>query len=370
MNALSQLFSNYQLGAFTLPNRLIMAPLTRGRAGQDRIPNELMVEYYAQRASAGLIITEATNISETAAGWLNSPGIHNDAQVKGWQKVTEAVHNQGGRIYLQLWHCGRASHQDFQPHGETPVSSSAIAAVGDVIVAVGEAHTANGKKPYPVPRALEISEIPGLVQDYVAATRRAQEAGFDGVEIHSANGYLLDQFLRDGVNQRTDAYGGSVANRSRLLLEVTEAVIKAWSADQVGVRLSPTNGFNDMRDSDPIATFTAVARSLNDFNLAYLHVMEALPGHPFAGPGERVTPHIRQAYQGTLMINGGYDGVTGEAAIANQEADLIAYGVPFLTNPDLTERIKHNAPLNPPDFDTFYTPGAKGYTDYPLLAAS
>ncbi len=362
MNA-TKLFSTYQLGALTLPNRLIMAPLTRGRAGQDRIPNQLMAEHYAQRASAGLIIAEATNISETAAGWNESPGIHNDAQVQGWQKVTAAVHNQGGRIYLQLWHCGRASHQDFQPNGQTPVSSSPIAAVGD-------AHTPQGKKPYPVPRALDISEISGLVQDYVTATHRAQEAGFDGVEIHSANGYLLDQFLRDGVNQRTDEYGGSPENRSRLLCEVTEAVVKAWSADRVGVRLSPTSGFNDMRDSDPIATFTTAARSLNAFNLAYLHIMEALPGHMLAGPGERVTPHIRQAYQGTLMINGGYDAVTGEAAIANNEADLIAYGIPFLANPDFTERIKRNAPLNPPDFATLYTPGAKGYNDYPILAVS
>jgi N-ethylmaleimide reductase len=362
MNA-TKLFSTYQLGALALPNRLIMAPLTRGRAGKDRIPNELMAEHYAQRASAGLIIAEATNISETAAGWNESPGIHNDAQVQGWQKVTEAVHNQGGRIYLQLWHCGRASHPDFQPNGETPVSSSAITAVGD-------AHTAQGKKPYPVPRALDISEIPGLIQDYVTATQRAQAAGFDGVEIHSANGYLLDQFLRDGVNQRTDAYGGNAENRSRLLREVTEAVVKAWSADRVGVRLSPTSGFNDMRDSDPITTFTTAARSLNAFNLAYLHIMEALPGHMLAGPGERVTPHIRQAYQGTLMINGGYDAVTGEAAIVNNEADLIAYGIPFLANPDFTERVKLKAPLNPPDFDTLYTPGAKGYNDYPVLAAS
>jgi N-ethylmaleimide reductase len=361
MNAMPKLFSTYQLGALTLPNRLIMAPLTRDRAGQDRIPNELMAEHYAQRASAGLIIAEATNISEVAAGWNESPGIHNDAQVQGWQKVTTAVHNKGGRIYLQLWHCGRASHPDFQPHGGLPVSASAIAAVGD-------AHTPLGKKPYPVPRALDISEIPGLVQDYVAATHRAQAAGFDGVEIHSANGYLLDQFLRDGVNQRTDAYGGSAENRSRLLREVTEAVVKAWSADRVGVRLSPTSGFNDMRDSDPITTFTTAARSLNAFNLAYLHIMEALPGHMLAGPGERVTPHIRQVYQGTLMINGGYNRTTGEAAIANNEADLIAYGIPFLANPDLTERIKHNAPLNSPDFDTLYTPGAKGYNDYPLLA--
>jgi N-ethylmaleimide reductase len=362
MNA-TKLFSTYQLGAITLPNRLIMAPLTRGRAGKDRIPNELMAEHYAQRAGAGLIIAEATNISETAAGWNESPGIHNEAQVKGWQKVTEAVHDQGGRIYLQLWHCGRASHPDFQPNGKTPVSSSAIAAVGD-------AHTPQGKKPYPVPRALDISEIPSLIQDYVTATRRAQASGFDGVEIHSANGYLLDQFLRDGVNQRTDTYGGSAANRSRLLCEVTEAVVQAWSADRVGVRLSPTSGFNDMRDSDPIATFTTAARSLNAFNLAYLHIMEALPGHMLAGPGERVTPHIRQVYQGNLMINGGYDAVTGEAAIANNEADLVAYGIPFLANPDFTERVKQNAPLNPPDFDTLYTPGAKGYNDYPTLTAS
>jgi N-ethylmaleimide reductase len=363
MNPLPKLFSTYQLGALNLPNRLIMAPLTRGRAGQERIPNELMAEYYAQRASAGLIIAEATNISETAAGWNESPGIHNEEQVHGWQKVTEAVHRQGGRIYLQLWHCGRASHPDFQPNGETPVSSSAIAAVGD-------AHTAQGKKPYPVPRALDITEIPALIQDYVNATKRAQAAGFDGVEIHSANGYLLDQFLRDGVNQRTDAYGGNAENRSRLLVEVTNAVVNAWSANRVGVRLSPTSGFNDMRDSDPITTFTTAARSLNAFNLAYLHVMEALPGHMLAGPGERVTPHIRQVYQGTLMINGGYDGVSGEKAIVNNEADLIAYGIPFLTNPDLPARLKINASLNSPDFDTFYTPGAKGYTDYPFLAAA
>ncbi len=363
LTTVSPLFSAYQLGALTLPNRLIMAPLTRGRAGQARIPNALMAEYYAQRASAGLIIAEATQISEQAAGWNESPGIHTDAQVAGWQQVTAAVHQAGGRIFLQLWHMGRASHPDFQPGGALPVSASAIAAQGD-------AHTPTGKKPYVTPRALDLAEIPGVVQQYVAATQRAQAAGFDGVEIHAANGYLIDQFLRDGSNQRTDAYGGSAANRARFLLEVTEAVVNAWSADRVGVRLSPTNPFNDMRDSDPVQTFTTVAAALNPFQLAYLHVLEALPGHFLAAPdGERVAPHIRQVYNGTLMLNGGYDAASGAAAIANNAADLIAYGIPFIANPDLPERIRRNAPLNPADMATFYTPGAQGYTDYPALPA-
>jgi N-ethylmaleimide reductase len=361
MNASNDLLSTYQLGRLKLSNRLIMAPLTRGRAGQERIPNGLMAEYYTQRASAGLIISEATQISEQGAGWNESPGIHTAAQVKGWQHVTESVHKAGGRIFLQLWHMGRASHPDFQPQGALPVSASAIAAVG-------EAHTPTGKKPYVTPRALELDEIPGVVQDYAEATRRAQAAGFDGVEIHAANGYLIDQFLRDGSNHRTDAYGGSVENRARFLLEVTEAVAEAWSADRVGVRISPTNPYNDMRDSNPVATFTTIAQALNPFELAYLHVLEALPGHVLAGgEGERVAPHIRQAYQGTLMLNGGYDAATGQAAIAQGEADLIAYGVPFIANPDLPERIRLNAALNPPDPATFYTSGAQGYTDYPAL---
>jgi N-ethylmaleimide reductase len=357
----THLLSSYKLGSLAIPNRLIMAPLTRGRAGQERLPNALMAEYYVQRASAGLIISEATQISEQGAGWNETPGIHTHEQVKGWRSITEAIHNAGGHIFLQLWHTGRASHPDFQPGGALPVSASAIAAQG-------EAHTPKGKKTYVTPRALELDEIPGVVQQYTEATKHAQDAGFDGVEIHAANGYLIDQFLRDGSNQRTDAYGGSVENRVRFLLEVTEAVCQAWEADQVGVRLSPTNPFNDMRDRDPITTFTHAAKALNQFGLAYLHILEALPGHFLAGDGERVTPYLRKAFQGPLILNGGYDAKTGEAAISNGEADLIAYGIPFIANPDLLERFRQDAALNPPDPATFYTPGTKGYIDYPALA--
>ncbi|WNZ25809.1 alkene reductase [Leptolyngbya sp. NK1-12] len=360
--SLEQLFSPLQVGAIHLPNRIVMAPLTRGRAGAERIPNDLMLEYYALRAGAGLIITEATQISEQAAGWDQSPGIHTDAQVQGWQKITEAVHRQGGRIVLQLWHTGRASHPDFQPGGELPVSASAIAING-------YSHTPKGKKPYLAPRPLQLDEIPGVVQQYATATRRAQDAGFDGVEIHAANGYLIDQFLKDGVNQRTDAYGGSIANRARFLLEVTEAVVNAWSSDRVGIKLSPSNhGYNDMRDSDPKATFTYVAEALNAFNLAFLDVFEPLPGHELAAEDDRYTPVIREAYNGVLVVGGGYDAELGEAAISNGEADLIAYGVPFIANPDLVERFRLGAALNSPDPTTFHARGEKGYLDYPLLA--
>jgi N-ethylmaleimide reductase len=357
----NSLFEPIQVGAIELRNRMVMAPLTRARAGVERIPNALMVEYYRQRASAGLIISEATHVSAQGIGWVETPGIHTDAQVQGWRHVTEAVHQEGGKIYLQLWHTGRASHPDFQVGGALPVSASAIAPIGD-------AHTPLGKKPYVTPRALETDEIPGVVQTYADATRRAQDAGFDGVEIHAANGYLIDQFLRDGSNHRTDGYGGSIANRLRFLQEVTEAVVAAWSANRVGVRLSPTNPFNDMKDSSSVATFSAAAELLNRYGLAYLHVLEALPGHFLAGEGEFVTPHLRQIFDGPLMVNGGYGRETGAEAIAQGEADLIAYGVPFIANPDLPERFRHNAPLNPPDPTTFYAPGQKGYTDYPDLA--
>lgn len=357
------LFTPIQVGALTLPNRIIMAPLTRARAGVERLPNTLMKEYYVQRATAGLIISEATQISEQGSGWVETPGIHTTEQVKGWQTITEAVHAAGGRMFLQLWHMGRASHPDFQPNGAMPVSASAVRPQGD-------AHTPNGKKPFATPRSLELEEISGVVQQYVNATRRAQEAGFDGVEIHGANGYLIDQFLRDGSNQRTDAYGGSIANRSRFLLEVTEAVVNAWSSDRVGVRLSPTNPYNDMRDSDPIATFSYVSGALNPFNLAYLHILEGLPGHVMALEGSAaVAPYIRQEFNGVLMLNGGYDLEKGNHAIAQGAANLIAYGVPFIANPDLVERFREQAPLNPPDQATFYAPGAKGYTDYPVLQA-
>lgn len=358
--SISSLFEPIRLGAIDLRNRMVMAPLTRGRSGPDRIPNALMAEYYQQRASAGLIITEATQVSEQAAGWAETPGIYSEAQIQAWQQVTDAVHQQGGKIVLQLWHTGRASHPDFQVNGALPISASAIPPVGEI-------HTPQGKKPFVTPRAVSLEEIPGIVQDFAQATRNARQAGFDGVEIHAANGYLIDQFLRDGTNQRQDAYGGTIENRARFLLEVTEAVVNAWSADHIGVRLSPTNAFNDMRDSNPIATFTYAAQALNTYNLAYLHLLEALPGHLLAVEGERVSPYIRKVYQGPLIINGGYDAASGAAAIANQDADLVAYGIPFIANPDLPERFAQQAPLNEPDTATFYTQGAKGYTDYPFL---
>jgi N-ethylmaleimide reductase len=356
------LFAPIKLGKIELSNRMVMAPLTRGRAGAERIPNALMQEYYAQRATAGLIISEATLISEQAAGWVNAPGIHTEAQIQGWKLISDAVHSHDGKIYLQLWHMGRASHPDFQPNGILPVSASAIAISGDI-------RTPLGKKPHLAPRALETSEIAGIVQDYVTAAKNAIAAGFDGVEIHGANGYLIDQFLRDGCNQRTDEYGGSIENRARFLLEVTAAVVDALGSDRVGLRLSPTGQFNDMSDRDPVALFTYVCEQLNAFNLSYLHILEALPniGHPMAVEGERVSPYLRKAFKGLFMVNGGYDRVSGEEAIANGEADLIAYGVPFIANPDLVERFRIGADLNTPDQSTFYTADAKGYTDYPSL---
>lgn len=358
---MNSLFKPLPVGALTLPNRIVMAPLTRGRAGDSRVPNDMMVEYYRQRAGAGLIISEATLISPQGAGWVGAPGIYEPAQIEGWKRVTAAVHEAGGRIVLQLWHMGRASHPDFHG-GALHVAPSAIAIRGEGI------RTPLGKKPHETPRALETAEIPGIVQQYATATRNAREAGFDGVEIHGANGYLIDQFLRDGSNQRTDEYGGSVANRARFLLEVTEAVVNAWEPGRVGLRLSPTNEYNDQRDSDPIVTFGYAAQQLNRFNLAYLHVLEALPGHMLAAPGPRVTPTIRHAYRGVLMLNGGYTAELAAEAIDRGETDLVSFGVPFISNPDLVERYRTGAPLNPPDVTTFYTDGTEGYTDYPALA--
>ncbi len=359
MNAL---FTPFTMGDVELPNRILLAPLTRGRTGADRVPNDIMIEYYRQRATAGLIITEATIISPQAAGYVNTPGIYNRQQVRGWQRITEGVHAAQGRIFLQLWHMGRSSHPDFQPGGALPVAPSAIAIRG------AECHTFMGKKPYPVPRALEIGEIPGIVADYANATRLARDAGFDGVEIHGANGYLIDQFLRDGTNRRTDRYGGSVENRARFLLEVTEAVVGAWRPERVGLRLSPTGAFGDMSDSNPAAIFGHAVAQLNQFGLGYLHVTEPLPGHPFGTDLPPVAPLLRRTFQGPFIINGGYDAQSGARAIDEGEADLVSYGVPFLTSPDLVERFRIGEPLNPPDVATFYRGGAKGYIDYPTLS--
>jgi N-ethylmaleimide reductase len=358
--SLSHLFSALQVGALKLPNRILMAPLTRCRADQDHVPTPLMAEYYSQRASAGLIIAEATAVMPGCSAFGADPGIHNDAQVAGWKQVTDAVHARGGQIVLQLWHGGRACHPLLN-NGAIPVAPSAIPITND------EFHAPQGKVPYVTPRALEDDEIPTIVAGFQSAAENAKAAGFDGVEVHGANGYLLDEFLRDGSNQRSGAYGGSVENRARLMLEVLEATIDVWGSDRVGLRLSPLNSYNSMKDSDPIGTFTWLATRLNDYNLAYLHVMRA----DFLGEqqGDVMTP-IREAYNGILVGNTGYTAEEAESAIANGQLDAIAFGTSFLANPDLPHRFAQNAPLNPPDPSKFYSSGAQGYTDYPYLAAA
>ncbi|MBO3271184.1 alkene reductase [Hymenobacter defluvii] len=361
MTQTTHLFSPFTMGALSLPNRLVMAPMTRSRADNDaHKPTDMHVEYYVQRASAGLIITEGSQVSEQGVGYINTPGIYSEEQVAGWKKVTDAVHEAGGRIYIQLWHVGRVSHPFFH-NGELPVAPSAIKPEG------AKAFTGKGMEEVPTPRALELSEIPGVVDQFRQAARNAKAAGFDGAEIHGANGYLLDQFLQDGSNQRTDEYGGSVENRSRFVLEVVQAVVDELGADRVGIRFSP-QGSASIQDSDPVATFSYVTEQLNQFNLAYLHVIEALPGHPMAQPSRpAVAAKLHEIFNGTFILNGGYTQETAEAALANNEADLIAFGVPFIANPDLVERFEQGAALNTPDPTTFYVAGEKGYTDYPSL---
>lgn len=353
------LYTPAKLGRIELANRFVMAPMTRGRAEADGSPNDLMAEYYEQRASAGLIITEATAISPQGTGWVGAPGIHQASHVDGWRKITNAVHRNGGRIFLQLWHMGRVSHPDFLG-GTLPVAPSALAAQG-------QSHTPLGTKSYVTPRALETNEIAAIVQDYANATLLAREAWFDGVELHAANGYLIDQFLRDGSNHRTDRYGGSVQNRARFLLEITAAAARAWSPDHVAVRFSPNGDFNDMRDSDPLKTFTYATHELNSFGLAYLHLFEGVPGHWSAPRAERITPHLRRLFKGPLIVNGGYERGSAIRAIAEGEADLVAFGTPFIANPDLVERYRQGAPLNPPQTESFYSGGPAGYIDYPAL---
>lgn len=355
------LFSPVKLGAIRLNNRIIMAPLTRNRAGEGGVPQALNASYYAQRASAGLIVSEATPISAMAHGYLALPGIYTDAQVAGWKKVTDAVHANGGKIVLQLWHVGRISHPSLLPNAALPVAPSAIKPAG-------QAFTYQGLQDYVTPRALALNELPSIVADYVHATKNALAAGFDGVEIHAANGYLLDQFLRDGSNKRTDNYGGSFENRTRLLLEVTQAVVDAAGADKVGIRISPVNPFNDMQDSNPQALFNYVAEVLNPFKLAYLHVVEGgIHGGGKADPFDFVA--LRKHYQHAYVANLAYDKDRGNAAIASGHADAVAFGVPFIANPDLVARFKANAPLNEADASSFYGGGEKGYTDYPFLNA-
>ncbi|MBD2355893.1 alkene reductase [Tolypothrix sp. FACHB-123] len=359
MNNNINLFSPYQLGDLELPNRIVMAPLTRQRASEGNVPHSLNATYYEQRASAGLIIAEATQISPEGQGYPNTPGIHSPEQVAGWKLVTDAVHQQGGRIFLQLWHVGRISHPDLLPNGVLPIAPSAI-------TPQGQAFTNEGFKPFVTPRALETSEIPGIVEQYRQAAVNALAAGFDGVEIHGANGYLIDQFLRDGTNQRTDEYGGSIENRVRFLQEIVEAVTSVWDSKRVGVRLSPSGTFNDMRDSHPFETFGYTAQVLNQFDLAYLHITEYTDADIRYGGTPIPTNYIRERYTGTLIVCGGYTAETGNAVLANQQADLVAFGILFIANPDLPRRLALNAPLNQPNPKTFYGGGEQGYTDYPF----
>jgi N-ethylmaleimide reductase len=359
----ANLFSPYRLGEIRLNNRFVMSPMTRSRAVEGNVPNPLAATYYAQRSGAGLIITEATQVSPQGVGYIRTPGIHSPEQVEGWRKVTDAVHAAGGKIFAQLWHVGRVSHPDFHG-GALPVAPSAVAADGEVF-------TSRGKVPMVTPRALAIDEIPGIVAQFKMAAENAKAAGFDGVELHGANGYLLDQFLRDGANRRTDAYGGSVENRARFPLEVAEAVTSVWGATRVGYKASPNGTMYSMSDSDPIRTFSHLASELDRLGLGYLHVTEPISG-PAAVPANvpRALPALRNAFHGTLVVNGGYDARTADAAIARGEADLVAFGVPFLANPDLPLRYMTRAALNAADAATFYAGEEKGYVDYPALAES
>jgi len=354
-----KLLSPITAGALTLPNRILMAPLTRCRADADHNPTPLMAEYYAQRASAGLIIAEATMVMEGNSSFWMEPGIYSDAQVKGWKVVTDAVHAKGGQIVLQLWHGGRACHPLLNG-GAQPVAPSAIPITGD------EVHTPEGKKPYVTPRELRDDEIPGIVAGFKKAAENAKVAGFDGVEVHGANGYLLDEFLRDGANKRNGPYGGPIENRARLMLEVLDAAISVWGADRVGLRISPLNSYNSMIDSDPVAITTYIAEQASARRIAYLHVMRS--DFFQAQQGDVVTP-ARQHFQGVLISNMGYTADEAEQAITEGKLDAVAFGTSFLANPDLPARIAAKAELNAPDASKFYTPGPAGYTDYPALIA-
>ncbi|MFU8858610.1 MAG: alkene reductase [Deferrisomatales bacterium] len=355
------LFAPFQLGPHRLRNRVVLAPMTCNRAGPGNVVQPMTATYYAQRASAGLLVTEATRVSETGVGYPNTPGIHTSEQVAGWRQVTEAVHAADGRIFLQLWHAGRISHPALQPGGALPVAPSAVAPAGEVM-------TYEGVKPFLTPRALETTEIPVVVECFARGAANARAAGFDGVEIHAANGYLIDQFLRDGTNRRTDAYGGSVANRARFLLEVTEAVCGAWEPGRVGVRLSPLNAFNSMADSDPAATFGYAAAALRSFGLAYLHVVEASVGPDGVVPQAFDYRALKSGFGSPYMANGAYTRARAEAVLAEERADFVSFGALFLANPDLPARLERNGPCNAPDPSTFYGGDERGYTDYPTLA--
>ena len=357
----TSLFDPIQLGAISAPNRIMMAPLTRGRSEGVHVPvTALKADYYAQRANAGLIIAEATGISQEGLGWPSAPGIWSDEQVAAWKPVTEAVHEAGGRIILQLWHMGRLVHSDFL-NGAQPVSASPTTAPGD-------AHTAEGKKPYEAARALRLDEIPRVIADYVHAAKNAMAAGFDGVQIHSANGYLLDQFLRENSNMRDDEYGGSIENRIRLMTEVTQAVVDAIGADRVSVRLSPNGETQGCDDSNPVALFTAAAAALQKIGISFLELREQKPFGNFGKSDvPRVSPEIRKVFTNPLVLNQEYTFDTAQEDLASGLADAISFGRPYIGNPDLAERLRTGAEITPDNFRTWYSPGAVGYTDYPAM---
>src|SRR5450755_2303967 len=359
MSTPSKLFEPFKLGPITLPNRAVMAPLTRNRAAAGLVPSPLATEYYGQRASAGLLVTEASQVSQQGQGYQDTPGIYSKEQIAGWRKVTDRVHERQGRIFIQLWHVGRISHTSLQPGGGAPVAPSAIRAKGKTFVN-------NTFTDISEPRALELAEIPGIIESFKRGTANALEAGFDGVEIHGANGYLLDQFAKDGGNKRTDAYGGGIENRARLMLEVSKAVVDAIGPERTGIRISPVTPANDISDSNPQALFDYITDQLEALKLVYIHVIEGATGGPrdFA-PFDYAA--LRRRFSRAYIANNGYDFELATKVLATGAADLIAFGKPFISNPDLVERLKAGAPLNAPDKATFYGGGAKGYTDYTTL---
>lgn len=360
MTHTKNLFNPAQMGILSLPNRVLMAPLTRNRSGSDGVPKDMAQTYYAQRASAGLIVSEATQISAMGKGYLDTPGIYTESQAEGWHKITDAVHASGGRIFCQLWHVGRISHTSLLPDGDSPVSSSGRAAQAQTF-------TANGFEDCSKPCALTVDEIKCTVQDYRNAAEWAKKANFDGVEIHGANGYLLDQFLQDSVNDRTDEYGGSASNRMRFLSQVVDAVKLVWPSSRVGVRLSPLGQANDISDNNPENLFSAVYQMLSNHRLAYLHVVESFPGSKDAENGKALLKRLRKDWDGFYIANGGYDAASAAQVITDGAADAVSFGRAFIANPDLPERFRRSDALNTPDQDTFYGGDARGYTDYPFL---
>lgn len=373
MNSKIDLFTPLKVGNLTLPNRIVMAPMTRSRAGSGskKIPTPLNATYYAQRASAGLIITESAQVSSLSTAYPNTPGIFSPEQIAGWKLVTNAVHQQGGKIFLQLWHAGRVAHPLWHPEGALPIGPSAITPKGQTL-------TPQGMQPYVTPRALETDEIGEIVQQFRRGAENALAAGFDGIELHGAFGYLIDQFLQDNANQRSDRYGGSLENRTRFLLEVVEAVTPIWEAKQVGIKLSPSNTYNDMADTNAMETFSFAIAALNAFDLAYVHLMEASEADVRHGGHPIPTQFFRPIYKGVLITNGGYTKATATAALEEGSADLVSFGNLFIANPDLPERFRRDAPLNQPDPSTFYAAPCddsvencgfeQGYTDYPALS--